>query len=117
MTVQYIAICFIGAGSVYGQSDTEDRAVKIALQEALSFAKAFGGFKKGVEPLPFNVYDYRPWDRISWDGNRVFGHLNNGAPGNSVELTALRHVFIDPTTKNTTRSVTHDQWLAERKSA
>ncbi len=111
METKFIAICFLGAGSVYGQAATYERAVEIASREALSFAKAFGGFKAGADPVPVNVYDYEPWDQITWSDRRVFGHKNDSKE--ATPLTSVRHVWIDPKSGKTVKDLTRDEWVAE----
>lgn len=115
MTTRFIAICFLGAGSVYGQSATYEKSVEIAVKEAIGFAKVFGGFAKHVDPIPFNVYDYEPWDQITWSDGQVFGHTDGSS--RPTPLTAVRHVWVNPHTRKATKDLSHDEWLAEIKAA
>ena len=110
-----IAICFFASASVYGQSDSYQKAVDICAREAKAFAKAFGGFKADAEPLPITVYDYRPWDQITWSDMRVFGHVIIGDEGASI--LPNRVVHVDPNKLTVLTDQTYDDWLAENRLA
>jgi hypothetical protein len=110
MTVQYIAICYLGAGSVYGQAESYEEAVKIATREALAFAKHFGGFAKGAKPLPFQVYDYRPWESITWADGKTFGYRTKDRSDEPTQIDAERFVWVDPRTGKVTADMTLEQW-------
>lgn len=75
----FLAIVMIGAGSSFGRSDTEIGAVERCRKEAKSFARAFGGFKSGVE-LPVNVYDVTGFDEVQWGDIGVYSAVADGEP-------------------------------------
>lgn len=110
MAIQYLALAYIGAGSVYGQAETYEDAVKIAMREAASFASHFGGFPKGTKPIPFQVYDYRPWESIIWADGKTFGYKTKDRSDEPVQIDAERFVWVDPRTRKVTQDLTLDQW-------
>lgn len=110
-----IAITFLGAGSCYGQSDSYTKAVDICAREAKAFAKAFGGFKADAKPLPVMVYDYRPWDQITWSDGQVWGHTSKGDEG--VRILPTRIVWVDPHKLTVLIDQTYDEWLAQNPMA
>jgi hypothetical protein len=115
MTTTDIAITFLGAGSSYGQSDSYTKAVDICAREAKSFAGAFGGFRKDAKPLPIMVYDYRPWEQITWSDGQVWGHVAKGDEG--ARILPTRIVWVDPHKLNVVKDQTYDEWLAENPRA
>lgn len=117
MTIQYIAVAFIGSVSVYGQAATIADAIRHGTRNLVDIGKAFGGFRKDADPIPFNVYDYRPWDSITWSDLTCYGHTIDPVTkerSEGVPLTPERFIFVNPITKAITRDVSYADWMAER---
>lgn len=87
--VTRMALCFIGAGSCYGNGVDQEAAVKRCWIEIRDFAKSLGGFKdpKTTE-IPIHVYDYEPYDRITWGDRGVRGHVTKESEGVPIEPLA-----------------------------
>lgn len=111
MTVQHIAIGFIGSGSVYGQAETYEKAVQIAAREALGFAKPFGGFHKDTKSIPLMVFDYRPWESITWSDLQVWGYRTSDRSDAPTLLEAERYVWISTKTGKPVKDMTRAEWL------
>lgn len=107
-----LALCFLGVtGSCYGQSDSHLKAVDICAREARSMAKALGGFKADAKPLPIMVYDYRPWEQITWSDYHVFGHAAKGDEG--ARILPTRIVYVDPHKGTVLTDQTYEDWTKD----
>lgn len=84
----YLAICFLMAGSCFGRAATKAKAIEICRQEAQGFARAFGGFKAEFTDLKINVYDSTGHDKITWNAT--------GAVGDAGDLGEPEIVTINP---------------------
>lgn len=93
----YLAICFIMAGSCFGRAATKEAAIETCRKEANAFAKAFGGFKAEVTDLKVNVYDATGYDSIVWDdfGVRADGRAEPLGPPEVVTINP--HKKFKPT--------------------